>query len=107
MRLAESDMASRDTIGCIGVGVMGEPICSNLMRKSGWPVIAFDLAPEPLERLRAQGVHVAASVREVVAASETVFLCLPSGQHVRAVVEDADGILAAARAGQTVVDLGT
>ena len=38
-------MPQQKTIGFIGLGVMGEPICRNLVRRSGLPVIAFDLAP--------------------------------------------------------------
>ena len=71
---------------------MGEPICRNLVKKSGARVIAFDLAPEPLARLRAEGADVAGSVADVVAQSDIVFLCLPSAKHVRAVFEG-DGIL--------------
>jgi 3-hydroxyisobutyrate dehydrogenase-like beta-hydroxyacid dehydrogenase len=41
-------MAQYKRIGFIGLGVMGEPICRNLVRKSGAAVIAFDLAPQPL-----------------------------------------------------------
>jgi 3-hydroxyisobutyrate dehydrogenase len=38
-----------DTVfGCIGLGVMGEPICANLVRKSGSRVRGFDLRAEPL-----------------------------------------------------------
>ena len=44
-------MAPYKTIGFIGLGVMGEPICRNLVKKSGAPVTAFDLSPEPLRRL--------------------------------------------------------
>jgi 3-hydroxyisobutyrate dehydrogenase-like beta-hydroxyacid dehydrogenase len=94
------------SIGFIGLGVMGEPICRNLVRKSGAVVTAFDLAAEPLQRLRADGAEVAGSVADVVADSEIVFLCLPSAKHVRAVFEG-DGILANIRKGQLVVDLGT
>ena len=32
-------MAPYKTIGFIGLGVMGEPICRNLVKKSGAPVI--------------------------------------------------------------------
>ncbi|HKH00229.1 MAG TPA: NAD(P)-dependent oxidoreductase [Bradyrhizobium sp.] len=99
-------MAQYDSIGFIGLGVMGEPICRNLVKKSGTPVIAFDLSPEPLARLRAQGASVAGSVAEVVANTEILFLCLPSAKHVRAVFEGA-GILNNVRAGQVVADLGT
>src|SRR3954447_25485761 len=99
-------MPNYNRIGFIGLGVMGEPICRNLLAKSGAAVIAFDLSPEPLARLREQGASVAVSVAEVVRNAEIVFLCLPSAKHVRKVCEG-DGILANARAGQVVVDLGT
>jgi len=93
-------------IGFIGLGVMGEPICRNLVKKSGRRVLAFDLSPEPLQRLRADGADVAASVADVVRQSDLLFLCLPSAKHVRAVFEG-DGILENIRSGQVVVDLGT
>lgn len=99
-------MAANGTLGFIGLGVMGEPICSNLVRKSGRRVLAFDLAPEPLARLRAEGADVAADVAAVVADADVVFLCLPSAEHVRRVVEDG-GLGANCRSGQIVVDLGT
>jgi 3-hydroxyisobutyrate dehydrogenase len=94
------------TIGFIGLGVMGEPICRNLVKKSGATLLAFDLAPEPLARLRAEGAGIAGSVAEIVAKSDIVLLCLPSAKHARAVFEG-DGILKNIRQGQIVVDLGT
>jgi 3-hydroxyisobutyrate dehydrogenase len=99
-------MSQYEAIGFIGLGVMGEPICRNLVKKSGADVIAFDLAPEPLKRLRQEGVVVAASVAEVVNKSDLVFLCLPSAKHVRSVF-DGDGILKNIRKDQVIVDLGT
>ncbi len=99
-------MPDYKTIGFIGLGVMGEPICRNLVKKSGKRVLAFDLSAEPLARLRADGADVAASVADVIRQSELLFLCLPSAKHVRAVFEG-DGILKNARGGQVVVDLGT
>ena len=80
-------MADKVTIGFIGLGVMGEPICRNLAQKSGATVLAFDLQPAPLERLRAQGVVAAASVPEVAQQAGVVFVCLPSGRHVEAVCD--------------------
>jgi 3-hydroxyisobutyrate dehydrogenase-like beta-hydroxyacid dehydrogenase len=99
-------MSHYKTIGFIGLGVMGEPICRNLVKKSGVRVIAFDLSREPLSRLSADGAEVAASVAEVVSKSDIVFMCLPSAKHVRSVFEG-DGILKNIRNGQVVVDLGT
>ena len=99
-------MSAFKNIGFIGLGVMGEPICRNLARKTGAVVIAFDLAPEPLARLRTEGAVIAGSVAEVVNKGDIVFLCLPSAKHARAVFEG-NGILKNARKGQIVVDLGT
>jgi 3-hydroxyisobutyrate dehydrogenase len=99
-------MSQTRTIGFIGLGVMGEPICRNLVKKSGAGVIAFDLAPEPVARLRAEGAAIAGAAADVVGQSEIVFLCLPSAKHVRGVFEG-DGILKNIRKGQVVVDLGT
>jgi 3-hydroxyisobutyrate dehydrogenase-like beta-hydroxyacid dehydrogenase len=94
------------TIGFICLGVMGEPICRNLVKKSAAKVLAFDLAAEPLARLRGDGAAIAGSVAEIVKQSDLVFLCLPSAKHVRAVFEG-DGVLKNIREGQVVVDLGT
>jgi 3-hydroxyisobutyrate dehydrogenase len=99
-------MSDYKSIGFIGLGVMGEPICRNLVKKSGARVLAFDLSPEPLARLSADGAEVAASVADAVHGSDIVFLCLPSAKHVRAVFEG-DGVLKNIREGQVVVDLGT
>jgi 3-hydroxyisobutyrate dehydrogenase len=99
-------MSEYKTIGFIGLGVMGEPICRNLVKKSGRRVLAFDLSPEPLARLREEGAEIAGSVADVVTQSDLLFLCLPSARHVHAVFEG-DGILKNIRSGQVVVDLGT
>jgi 3-hydroxyisobutyrate dehydrogenase len=100
------EMSDHKTVGFIGLGVMGEPICRNLVKKSGKRVIAFDLAAAPLARLHADGAEIAGSVADIVKQSDLLFLCLPSAKHVRAVFEG-DGILKNIRTGQTVVDLGT
>ncbi len=92
------------SLGFIGTGVMGEPMCRNLAAKSGLAVIAYDRAAEPLERLRAAGVRVAATAADAMAACDTLFLCLPDGGKLK---DLADALLPAARAGQTIVDLGT
>jgi len=91
-------------LGFIGTGVMGEPMCRNLVKKSGQPVLACDRAPEPLARLRAEGAAIAASAIEVAERCDTVFLCLPDGAKLKALAES---LMPAARAGQVFVDLGT
>ena len=93
-------------LGFIGLGVMGEPMCRNLARYSGRPVIAFDLDHAPLDRLAEAGVSSAQTV-DAVAAAEIVFLSLPNGDAVSDVCLATDGLLARLAAGSIVVDLGT
>ncbi len=94
-------------IGFIGLGVMGEPMCRNLARKGGQPVVAFDLRREPLDRLAAHGVTAAASAAAVVDAADTILLSLPGEPQVRALCFGPDGIVARLKRGQTLVDTST
>ncbi len=98
-------MTESQVLGFIGTGVMGEPMCRNLDAKSGRRVLAWDPSPAPLERLRAAGVAIGASPVEVASKAAVLFLCLPGGPQLKALCEGK--LLGAARAGLTVVDLGT
>ena len=94
-------------IGFIGLGVMGEPICRNLARKSGLPVTGFDQSDGPLERLAGDGVDRAPSLAELARRCDVIFMALPSGKHVQAVCEGTNGLLSHVSPRHTVVDLGT
>jgi 3-hydroxyisobutyrate dehydrogenase-like beta-hydroxyacid dehydrogenase len=92
------------TIGFIGLGVMGEPMCRNLAAKSGCRVLAHDLAPEPMQRVAAAGAQPCDDFDALIAASDVVMLCLPSGKAVADLVAKA---LPRVCAGQGFVDLST
>jgi 3-hydroxyisobutyrate dehydrogenase-like beta-hydroxyacid dehydrogenase len=96
-----------DTIGFLGLGVMGEPMCRNLAKKSGRRVVAFDLRREPLERLAADGVAAAANVAALAAQADLVFLSLPGEPQVRAACLGPGGLVSLARKGQAIVDCST
>jgi 3-hydroxyisobutyrate dehydrogenase-like beta-hydroxyacid dehydrogenase len=100
-------MAGTDVLGFIGLGVMGEPMCRNLARKSGARVVAYDTRSGPLDALAADGVERAASILDVAGRAGTIFLCLPGEPQVRSVCLGRDGLVAHVRAGQTVVDMST
>jgi 3-hydroxyisobutyrate dehydrogenase len=91
------------TLGFIGLGVMGEPMCGHLSRRSGRTVLAHDLRPEPLTHLAAE--HVAtASPAEIAERCDLILLSLPDGKAVAAVVAELEPHL---RSGQCVVDTST
>jgi 3-hydroxyisobutyrate dehydrogenase-like beta-hydroxyacid dehydrogenase len=94
-------------IGFIGLGVMGEPICRNLAKRSGDKVVAFDLEAAPLERLKADGVEAAASVREVAERCHFVFLSLPGVAEVKTVCAGPGSLMLHMRSGSYVIDLST
>jgi 3-hydroxyisobutyrate dehydrogenase-like beta-hydroxyacid dehydrogenase len=91
-------------IGFIGLGVMGEPMCRNLLRASGRVVRVFDPVPGPVDRLVLEGAVESASIAALAADVDIVHLSLPGGPQLEAVVDGDDGLLAHLRAGQTIVD---
>jgi 3-hydroxyisobutyrate dehydrogenase-like beta-hydroxyacid dehydrogenase len=97
----------RPTLGFVGLGVMGEPMCRNLAKKGGHPVLAFDVRPEPLQRLSAEGIENAASLADLAARADIIFMSLPGEPQVRAVALGEDGLISHMRAGQTLVDTST
>jgi 3-hydroxyisobutyrate dehydrogenase-like beta-hydroxyacid dehydrogenase len=97
-------MNGNQDIGFIGLGVMGEPMCANLVRKSGRTVHVYDMATEPVGRIAAQGGIAQGSVEAVGAAAGIVFLSLPSIVQVEAVCE---ALLRASPAPSLIVDMST
>ena len=96
-------LPSVETIGFIGLGVMGEPMCGHLARRSGKTVLAYDLNREPLNRLRDRGV-ASASPQELAASCQVILFSLPDGKAMQSVVATLEPHL---RPGQCIVDTST
>ncbi len=90
----------------IGLGNMGGPMASNLIR-AGHQVTVFDLSADAVQTLVAEGASTAASVHEAAAGAECVITMLPAGQHVEAVYLGDEGLLAALPRGTLVIDSST
>lgn len=91
-------------IGFVGVGKIGLPICENLI-KSGYAVIGYRRSS--LAAFEQAGGIVARSAADVSAQADIVFTCLPDDAALEDVVRGPQGLLAAARPGQIVVELGS
>jgi 3-hydroxyisobutyrate dehydrogenase len=91
------------TLGFIGLGVMGEPMCGHLARRFGRTVLAHDVSPEPLSRLVAYGVQ-AAQPDAIAEKCDLILLSLPDGKAVASVVAAMEAHLTP---GQCVVDTST
>jgi len=92
------------SLGFVGLGVMGEGMCSNVVRKSPVPVYGFDLNPEPLQRLSELGLKPQASLEAVAENAELVLLSLPGGPQVEQVCRQ---LLARPGKLKFVVDMST
>ncbi len=95
-----------ESIGFIGVGIMGRPMVGNLVN-AGYPVTIFDLDRAAVEALENEGVPAAASSMEVAEKSDVVITMLPEDRHVEAAILGSNGVFAGARPGQLVIDMST
>lgn len=100
-----TDNDERPTIGFVGLGNMGGPMCSNLVQ-AGYRVVAFDLSREALQRQVDVGATPAGSAAETAASADVFMTSLPRPDHVVAVMRDA-GALDALRPGSLWIDLTT
>ncbi|HEX9899819.1 MAG TPA: 2-hydroxy-3-oxopropionate reductase [Candidatus Methylomirabilis sp.] len=96
----------KEKIGFVGTGIMGKPMVKNLL-KAGYPVLCYDIVPEPLKELAAAGAALATSNKEVAEKSEVVVTMLPNSPHVEQAVLGPKGILEGARSGLLLLDMST
>ncbi|HXX60192.1 MAG TPA: NAD(P)-dependent oxidoreductase [Candidatus Sulfotelmatobacter sp.] len=99
----ESDM---ECVGIAGLGTMGAAMAANLLR-AGFPLTVWNRTAERAEPLRAAGAAVAATPRDLAAATDIVVTCLSDTPDVEAVLFGPDGILAGGRQGSLVIDCST
>jgi 3-hydroxyisobutyrate dehydrogenase len=93
-----------ETVGFVGVGKIGLPISENLI-KSGYRVLGYRRSS--LAEFEKIGGVPARSPAEIGAQADIVFSCLPSAEALDEVVQGKNGLLASARPGQIVVELGS
>ena len=93
-------------IGFIGLGIMGGPMCRNLL-KAGHKVVVYNRSSAPVDRMVELGATRGASSSEVAERSNIVFTMMPDGPEVEEVIIGALGVLEGARPGSTVVDMSS
>jgi 3-hydroxyisobutyrate dehydrogenase-like beta-hydroxyacid dehydrogenase len=94
------------SVGFIGVGNMGNPMASNVL-KAGFPLTVFDLHPPAMANLLGAGAKGAASARDVVERNEIVMTCLPASPDVEAAYLEPGGLVDRARPGTILIDLSS
>ncbi len=95
-----------NTIGFIGLGVMGQPMALNLAR-AGTGLIVWNRSPERCAPLREAGARVAASLDEVYREARTVILMMADDTSLDAVLGRGGEAFATRMRGRLIVQMGT
>src|SRR5438552_10119685 len=94
------------TIGFIGLGIMGRPMAKNLLA-AGYPLVVHSRSRGPVDELVAAGAKAAGSSREVAGRCEVLITMLPNSPDVELVALGANGIVEGARPGLVYIDMST
>jgi 2-hydroxy-3-oxopropionate reductase len=95
-----------ETIGFIGLGIMGKPMARNLL-KAGYPLLVHNRSQASVEDLANEGAAPAASAYEVAAAADILITMLPDSPDVEQVYSGPEGVFAGARRGALLIDMST
>ncbi len=95
-----------ETIGFIGLGIMGRPMAHNLL-KAGYPLVVLNRHQDVTDELTAKGARAAQTPKEVAAQCDVLITMLPDSPQVEEVITGPDGALEGLRAGQIVIDMST
>ncbi|HMJ84773.1 MAG TPA: NAD(P)-dependent oxidoreductase [Vicinamibacterales bacterium] len=95
-----------ETIGFIGLGVMGKPMAGHLL-KGGYRLVVHNRSRGPVDELVAAGATAAASPAEVARAATVVITMLPDTPDVERVLTGPDGVLSAIQKDAIVIDMSS
>lgn len=93
-------------IGFIGLGIMGKPMCRNLL-KAGYQLTVFSRSRTNVEAVTSHGAASAPTPAAVAEASDLVITMVPDSPEVREVLLGETGVIHGARPGLYVVDMSS
>ena len=94
------------SIGFIGLGIMGQPMALNLIR-NGFEVSAWNRTRSKADAVEKAGGRIASTPAEAVREADVVMMIVSDSAAVQEVVAGKGGILEALRPGMIVVDCST
>lgn len=95
-----------DTVGFIGLGLMGRPMAQNLRRK-GFAVVVHNRSRAAVEALVAEGASAAGTPADLARQCDVIVTMLPDAPDVAQVLDGPDGVLSAVRPGTVIIDSST
>jgi len=95
-----------ETIGFIGLGIMGRPMAHNLI-KAGYPLVVLNRHKEVTEEFVALGARAGERPKDIAAQSDILITMLPDSPQVEEVILGPGGVLEGAKKGLVVIDMST
>nr|WP_318384440.1 NAD(P)-dependent oxidoreductase [uncultured Enterobacter sp.] len=92
------------TIGFIGLGLMGEAMSKNIVKKFNGTVLVYDIHQDAVNRLVLEGAQAAASVADIAQRADVIISMVPRSEHVRDIYQQ---MLPLLHAGQITLDMST
>ncbi len=96
-------MATKGTVGVVGLGIMGGAFAQNLAG-AGWRVIGYDIDPRRCRALAKGGVEIAKDAQDLAAQAPTIITSLP---NPRALQDTVKAIVAAKVRARVMVEAST
>ncbi len=94
------------TIGFIGLGIMGKPMARNLI-EAGYPLVVYNRTASKAAELVELGARQVESPKEVGASAEVVITIVSDSPEVESVVLGDNGVIAGIAEGGVVVDMSS
>jgi 3-hydroxyisobutyrate dehydrogenase len=93
-------------IGFIGLGIMGRPMCANLL-KAGYSLTVWNRSRPGIDEVVSYGAQAGSSPADVAAKSDVIITIVTDSPDVQKVVLGPDGVIEGARGGSAVIDMTT
>ncbi len=98
---------TQETVGFIGLGLMGHGMAKNLVDK-GYALSIYARKPgDAVTDLQQRGATLRGSVADVAEHASVVFLCVTGSKDVEAIIRGPQGLKSGLKAGSVVVDCST
>ena len=96
----------KETIGFIGLGLMGRPMAKNLL-KAGYPLVVHSRSQRPVDDLVAEGADRATTPADVARKAARIITMVPDSPDVERVLDGPDGVFSAMQPGTIVIDMSS
>lgn len=95
-----------ENIGFVGLGIMGKPMCLNLI-KSGYPVTVYNRTASKLEQMVHAGAEASDSPGKVAERSNIIITIVTDSPDVEEVILGKEGVINGVKTGSVVIDMST